>query len=188
MGVSPSSSEHFRVRVQKSFSRRAAAHRLAVPLPCAAPPSDTRPALAADVPTRSSQLAHVRTPWCCTLFLSVLSGARVVEQAAQAVWRAALRCALPRLRRRALVCRVCVRAVEHALGRGRHLAQGTRAAMLIAPGWRRRFFESWQPCCRPRPRAAVAWPAAVCVRQRPPQAKVRAMARTQPLAAHAHVC
>ena len=85
MGVSPSSSEHFRVRVQKSFSRRAAAHRLAVPLPCAAPPSDTRPALAADVPTRSSQLAHVRTPWCCTLVLSVLSGARVVEQHGVAV-------------------------------------------------------------------------------------------------------
>ena len=41
--------------------------------------------------------------------------------------------------------------------------------------------------CRPGPRAAVARPAAVCVRRLPPRAEVRATPRTQPLTAHAHV-
>jgi len=64
-----------------SFPRLRRMAAAAVPLPCAAPPSDTRPALAADVPTRSSQLAHVRTPWCRTLFLFVLFGAFVSNMA-----------------------------------------------------------------------------------------------------------
>ena len=40
---------------------------MALPLPFAAPPFDSRPALAADVPTRLSLLALSQTASCCTI-------------------------------------------------------------------------------------------------------------------------
>ena len=80
---------------------------------------------------------------------------------------------------------MCVEELD-ACCSDRAAATGTWAAAPCASG-AVASSRAEHPRCRPGPRAAVARPAAVCVRRLPPRAEVRATPRTQPLTAHAHV-
>ena len=162
---------------------------VALPLPFAAPPFDSRPALAADVPTRLSLLALSQTASCCTIspgaaraaFLLVAHGVvdkLLVRDALPVAVVGQSRGAPPHSRHFNVVqlveapffhlCPCGRRAHVHA----RHNRQVLRELCILAAG-----------------RAHVLrWPGrqSFCVRRRPLRAVVCATGSNPAAAAHAH--
>ena len=141
---------------------------VALPLPFAAPPFDSRPALAADVPTRLSLLALSQTASCCTIspgaaraaFLLVAHGVvdkLLVRDALPVAVVGQSRGAPPHSRHFNVVqlveapffhllscsCQCCAMWASCACARTAQSAGASRAV---------------HPRCRPGPRAAVAGP------------------------------